>query len=76
MTSDKDAEEIRESLVEEAEVEKDPGIAAAEAETPASRTHAIPDTTPVPTEKEKPASVARSAGIVSIAVIYEWFAHS
>jgi putative peptidoglycan lipid II flippase len=68
MTSDKDAEELHEQLVE-AEIEKDPGVSAGEAETPASPTHAVPETSPAPTEKEKPASVARSAGIVSIAVM-------
>ncbi len=67
MNSDKDDKAINESLVEEAETNKEPGVAAAEAETPASPTHAATEAT-VPA-KEKPHSVARSAGIVSIAVM-------
>ncbi len=69
MNSDKDDKAISESLIEEAETNKDPGVAAAEAETPASPADAIPDASTVPAAREKTHSVARSAGIVSIAVM-------
>ena len=68
MNPNKDAEAIPEQLAEEAETNKEPGVAAAEAETPASPAHAATETVTVPA-KEKPHSVARSAGIVSIAVM-------
>ncbi|MBC7910528.1 MAG: murein biosynthesis integral membrane protein MurJ [Pyrinomonadaceae bacterium] len=63
-------EAINESLVEEAEISKDTGVAEGEAETPASAVDAIEAEVPAaPPAKEKPHSVARSAGIVSIAVM-------
>jgi putative peptidoglycan lipid II flippase len=70
MNPDKDAEEIPESLVEESEIDKEPGVSAGEAETPASASEAIEAEQPAaPPAKEKPHSVARSAGIVSLAVM-------
>lgn len=70
MNSDKDAEAIPESVVEDAETDKDTGVSAGEAETPASASDAIEAEQPAaPLVKEKPHSVARSAGIVSLAVM-------
>jgi putative peptidoglycan lipid II flippase len=81
-----DASIITEAEIEEAEANKDPGVAAGEAETPAGTTNEIiagqaatrdekrdtsqplPEQTPAALA-EKPQSVARSAGIVSIAVM-------
>jgi putative peptidoglycan lipid II flippase len=70
MNSDKDSDAIQESLAELAETAKDSGVEAGEVETPASATDAIlADQPPSASVQEKPHSVARSAGIVSIAVM-------
>ena len=75
------AELIVEAELQEAEATKDPGVEAAEAETPTGTSGELvaaeTDTPPVeekaqaaePQTKEKPQSIARSAGIVSIAVM-------
>ena len=70
MNPDKDGDAIRESLAEEGEAIKDSGVEAGEVETPVSTSDAILTAQPASdSTKEKPHSVARSAGIVSIAVM-------
>jgi putative peptidoglycan lipid II flippase len=72
---------IAEVEIEEAEANKDPGVAAGEAQTPAGTPGEIiaeqaaahdekrEEAQPAATTPDKPQSVARSAGIVSIAVM-------
>jgi putative peptidoglycan lipid II flippase len=70
MNSDKEADAILESLFDEAEAIKDSGVEAGEVETPASMPDAIlSERSASGPPTEKPHSVARSAGIVSIAVM-------
>ena len=71
MNPDKDVDSIPESLLEQAETAKDSGVEAGEVETPSSPSDAILSDQPLtaPLKVDKPQSVARSAGIVSIAVM-------